>query len=118
MAFCLRPVSRSLRRDRVDLSGAASLSVGGTPVNGTLAGRVNIAADTDASNRHRLDGTLTLTTAEGTVQIRLIGYAVAQDDVTYAVTGAFRAQASGVDLADTGSFNGSLSPSLRLTLSV
>ena len=103
---------------RLDLSGAASLSVGGTPVDGTLAGRVNIAADTDASNRYRLDGVLTLTTADGTVQIRLIGYAVAQDADTYAVTGAFRAQANGVDLADTGSFYGSLSPSLRLTLSV
>jgi RNA polymerase sigma-70 factor (ECF subfamily) len=103
---------------RLDLSGPATLSVAGTSVSGTLTGRANIAADVDASDRHRFDAVLTLDTADGPVQIRLIGYAVAQSDDTYAVTGAFRASAGDLGLADTGSFTGSLSPDLRLTLSV
>ena len=103
---------------RLDLSGTALLSVGGSSVSGVLSGRANIAVEVDGSNRHRFDAVLSLATADSNVQVRLVGYAVEQDGDTYVVSGAFRASGGDVDLADTGSFSGALSPSLRLTFSV
>jgi hypothetical protein len=102
---------------RSDLSGSAALVVGDTTVAGDLRGRVSRGTP-DSSGRQRLDGTLTVVTADGKVEIRLTGYASPSADSpsTLALSGLFRA--SGVDsMLTSGSMRGSLGSTLALSFS-
>lgn len=99
---------------RFDLAGTASIVLGDATLSGNLTGRISLMTDPAPDGRQRIDGVLTLTTADGPVEIRLAGYATATDG-TYAMSGVFRATTD-LPLVDSGSFSGSFGSSLRLSL--
>lgn len=101
---------------RIDLAGSATLTVGGTAVSGALSGRVSFVTEPDANGVQRYDGVLTVATAEGNVEIRIIGYSTLGDDGSYALSGRFRASGATGAMLTSGSLSGSLDSSLTLSL--
>jgi RNA polymerase sigma factor (sigma-70 family) len=100
---------------RTDVSGSATLVARDNTMSGSLSGRLSLGA-ADDSGRRRMDGTLSMTTDEGRVEIRVTGYAVADEDGVLALSGLFRS--SGTDsLLTSGSMRGSLGEALSLTFS-
>jgi len=101
---------------RIDLAGSATLTVGGTAVSGALSGRVSFVTEPDANGVQRYDGVLTVATAEGNVEIRIIGYSTLGADGSYALSGRFRASGATGAMLTSGSLSGSLDSSLTLSL--
>jgi RNA polymerase sigma-70 factor (ECF subfamily) len=100
---------------RLDVTGAVTLTVGDAMVTGSLNGRLSLGT-ADESGRQRIDGTLTLSTDDGRIDIRVTGYATARDDGALTLSGLFRS--SGTDtLLTSGSMRGTLGDSLSLLLS-
>jgi RNA polymerase sigma-70 factor (ECF subfamily) len=103
---------------RRDLSGSGSLTVNGVAVSGQITGRLSLSGTPDANGRQRLDGTVSLTTADGKVEFRLTGYATANADDADVLdlSGMFRASGSDT-LITSGTMRGSLGSTLALTFS-
>ena len=101
---------------RLDVKGVAILTIGDTALGGVLSGRIALG-DFDPDGRRRLDGTLSISTDDGEVEVRLSGFATAEVDTPdqYAVSGLFRSSGSDV-LLQSGTMVGSLGSSLALTL--
>ncbi len=102
---------------RTDVSGSGALTIGSIALDGSVSGRLSLGT-ADANGRRRLDGTISLSTADGRIDVRLTGYATpnADDAAVLDLSGLFRA--SGTDtLLTSGSMRGSLGESLRLTFS-
>jgi len=122
---------------RLDVSGSASITAGGQTVSGTLSGRLSLSGTPDARGRQRLDASFTIATADGPIEIRLAGFAVAKAvepaptpaegetpattvapaPTAYTLSGVFRATAEKFGLITSGSATGTLGSGLSLTLS-
>ena len=101
---------------RTDLSGSATIAVGDEVVSGSLRGRISLG-EADADGRQRLDGTLTVSSDDDRIELRLTGYATPTEDGTgFTLSGLFRASGSGV-LLTSGSMRGSWGDSLTVSLS-
>ncbi len=101
---------------RIDLSGSATLTVGDTNLSGPLTGRLSFVTEPDANGVQRYDGVLTVATADGNVEIRIIGYSTLGDDGSYSLSGRFRASGATGVMLTSGSLSGSLASSLTLSL--
>ncbi len=101
---------------RIDLSGSATVAVGDTNLSGPLTGRLSFVTEPDANGVQRYDGVLTVATADGNVEIRIIGYSTLGADGSYALSGRFRASGATGAMLTSGSLSGSLDSSLTLSL--
>jgi RNA polymerase sigma-70 factor, ECF subfamily len=107
---------------RLDLSGSGSIST--AEGSGPITGRLGVGEPDPAGSR-RLDGTLTLSIAGGTIEFRLAGYGTSSEapvagtaPTTLSMSGVYRASGATGQLLTSGSFSGSLSGgSLSLTFS-
>jgi len=108
-------ISLATSGPRTDVSGSATLVAGDTTMSGSLAGRLSLGA-ADDNGRQRMDGTLSMTTDEGRIEIRVTGYAVADDEGVFTLSGLFRSSGTDV-LLTSGSLRGSLGDALSLTFS-
>ena len=108
-------ISLATSGPRTDLSGSATLAAGDVTISGALTGRLSLGP-ADDNGRQRMDGTLSMTTDEGRIEIRVTGYAVADDDGVFTLSGLFRTSGTDV-LLTSGSMRGSLGEGLSLTFS-
>ena len=101
---------------RTDLAGSATIAVGDEVVSGPLRGRISFG-EADADGRQRLEGTLTVSSDDDRIEIRLTGYATqTEDGAGFTLSGLFRASGSDV-LLTSGSMRGSWGDSLTVSLS-
>lgn len=104
---------------RIDVSGPSDLDIGGDLVAGSLTGRLSIDDEAEADGRHRLEGTMTVSLADGRrVAVRLAGFAQGSPDAPREIAGLFRASSDTVALSTAGSFSGTLDTASGSTLTL
>jgi RNA polymerase sigma-70 factor, ECF subfamily len=103
---------------RYDLGGSATLHVGDATSSGSVSGRIGIDPATDETGSQRLDGFISVALADGSViELKLAGFAIANGDGGFSISGRFKASGAIGALISSGSFTGALGTgSLSLNL--